>query len=108
MPGRPLLRTAAWMTVLGVSVVSISAQTAVKLPKNKYTPEQVKSSCDKVGGEYFPQGQSGTYGCENRNNGAMALCNGNNDCWGYNQSRKKKEHKKIVRFFQLDACVAAK
>ena len=40
MPGRPLIRTAAWVTVLGVSVVSISAQTAIKLPKNKYTPEQ--------------------------------------------------------------------
>ena len=34
------MRTAALMTAVGVSVVSISAQTAIKLPKNKYTPEQ--------------------------------------------------------------------
>jgi Zn-dependent protease with chaperone function len=40
MAGRTLIRTAALMTVVGVSVVSISAQTAIKLPKNRYTPEQ--------------------------------------------------------------------
>lgn len=90
------------------AALTFSSTALAEKLNNKYTPEQVKSACDKVGGEFFPQGQSGTYGCENRNNGAMVLCNGNNDCWGYNQTRKKKEHKKIVRFFQLDACGVAK
>src|SRR6188472_4374768 len=33
-------RAAALITVLSVSVTSLLAQTAIKLPKNKYTPEQ--------------------------------------------------------------------
>jgi Zn-dependent protease with chaperone function len=35
-----LIRTAALMLLVGVSVTTLTAQTAVKLPKNRYTPQQ--------------------------------------------------------------------
>jgi Zn-dependent protease with chaperone function len=34
------IRTAAFATLVAVSVAGLHAQTAIKLPKNKYTPEQ--------------------------------------------------------------------
>jgi hypothetical protein len=69
--------------------------------KGTYTPNQVKSACDKVGGEYFPQGQTGTYGCENHNNGSMVLCNKHNKCTGYTQARTTTEHNRIIRNLKL-------
>lgn len=81
--------------------------TAAEL-SGTYTPEQIKGACDKVGGEYFPQGQTGTYGCENHENGSMVLCNKDNKCTGYNQARTKRANNRIVRDLQLEASVRAK
>jgi hypothetical protein len=46
----------------------------------KFTPKQIKSSCGKAGGEFFPQGKTGTFGCENHKTGKMVLCNKHGKC----------------------------
>jgi hypothetical protein len=38
--GTPLTRAAAVAVALSVSATALVGQTAIKLPKNKYTPEQ--------------------------------------------------------------------
>ncbi len=91
-----------------LAAVWFSSATLAKELAGKYTPEQVKSACDRVGGEYFPQGQSGTYGCENHNNGSMVLCNKDNKCEGYTQTRTTKENCKIIRDLTLDPYAAVK
>jgi hypothetical protein len=86
----------------------LSLTAGTKELDGKYTPDQVKSACDKVGGEYFPQGTSGTYGCENHKNGSMVLCNRDNKCEGYTQTRTTKDNRKIIRDLELDAYAPVK
>ena len=90
--------------VLGVCFIAFfSLPTAGEELKGKYTPDQVKGSCDKAGGEYFPQGRSGTYGCENHKNGNMVLCNKENKCTGYVATRTAKETENVMRDLKLNA-----
>ena len=89
-----------FVVVIACLALSSSAAAGEEL-KGKYSPEQVQSSCAKVGGEYFPQGRSGTYGCENHKNGNMVLCNKENKCTGYVATRTAKEAENLVRDLQL-------
>lgn len=97
---------ATLVTVLVATYISPTA--AAKELSGTYSPEQIKGACDKVGGEYFPQGQTGTYGCENHKNGSMVLCNKENKCTGYTQSRTRRDDNRIVRDLKLEASVATK
>jgi hypothetical protein len=85
-----------------------SAHTTAKELSGTYTPEQVKASCDKVGGEYFPQGQTGTFGCENHDNGNMVLCNKEGKCTGYVATRTQKETEMLVKNLRLRPAMATK
>lgn len=85
-----------------LAAACLSTTSIAKELSGKHTPEQIKAACDKVGGEYFPQGQSGTYGCENHKNGSMVLCNKENKCTGYTQARTVKDNSKIIRDLKLN------
>jgi hypothetical protein len=97
---------------LTVVIATFAAASAYCMSSNAkelsgtYTPEQVKASCDKVGGEYFPQGQTGTFGCENHDNGNMVLCNKEGKCTGYVATRTQKENDLLVKNLRLRPAMA--
>jgi hypothetical protein len=74
-----------------------STASAETVLQGKFTPEQIKGGCSKVNGDFMPQGQSGTYGCENRNNGNMILCRGDNQCTFYQGTGSTKQMRRIIR-----------
>lgn len=84
------------VAVLAALTLSYSASAETVL-SSKFTPEQIKGGCAKVGGDFMPQGQTGTYGCENRNNGNMILCRGDNQCTFYQGTGSTKQMRKIIR-----------
>ena len=92
----------AAVAVLATLTLSYSASADNKF-NSKFSPEQIKSGCAKVGGDFFPQGQTGTYGCENRNNGNMILCRGDNNCSFYRGTGSTKQARKVIRAVGL-AC----
>jgi hypothetical protein len=87
------------------AAVCFSSVAPAKELGGTYTPEQVKGACDKVGGEYFSQGQTGTYGCENHKNGSMVLCNKAQKCEGFTPTRTRNQNLKIIRDLKLNAAV---
>jgi hypothetical protein len=86
----------AYIAILAALTLGVSVSAETKM-KTKFTPEQIKGGCAKVGGEFFPQGGTGTYGCENRDNGNMILCRRDNECTFYQGTGSTKQMRKIIR-----------
>ncbi len=66
---------------VAICINSASAQET----KLKATKQQVRSSCNAVGGDLVNISRSGSYGCDNtKKGGGKILCNKNGDCTGVN------------------------
>lgn len=83
-------------------IAALSSSVAGERLKQKVSPEQLKKACDGVKGEYFPQGQTGTFGCHNHKNGKVVLCNKSNTCDSYTATRTSKETDDAVRDLGLN------
>lgn len=69
--------------------------TAAQAGKIKASKEQVRSACNKAGGELLGISEFGSYGCDNgANGGGMILCNKNSECQTYTASRSRAETRK--------------
>lgn len=86
-----------------VSLLALSASAGAKEVSisGTHSPDEIKSACGKVGGTFYPQGGTGTYGCENSNNGNMVLCNKDQKCTGYTAARTKSQSRKSAHAFGL-------
>lgn len=115
-PGLPTIPTAAirrtGMDRRRSPVIVIAAMlfAAFQIPpalaeelSGTFSPEQVKAACDSSGGSYSAQGRSGTYGCTSSDERSMVLCNADNKCTEFHQSRTRRDNRKIIHAFGLDA-----
>lgn len=69
--------------------------TTAQAAKIKATKEQVRSACNKAGGELLGISEYGSYGCDNgANGGGMILCNKNSECETYTASRSVAQTRK--------------
>ncbi|WP_152664118.1 hypothetical protein [Sphingomonas sp. SRS2] len=69
--------------------------TAAHADKIKATKDQVRSACNKAGGELLGISEFGSYGCDNgANGGGMILCNKNSECQTYTASRSTAQTRK--------------
>lgn len=96
----------AFVAVLAALSLSSTALADNKL-NGRYSAEHVKSRCDEVGGDFIGPTTKGSYGCVNNKNGAMVMCDKNQECFGFDATKKAKETRKIVRIFNLNACLKA-
>lgn len=81
---------------LSFALVALSMPvTAAQAAKIKATKEQVRSACNKAGGELLGISEFGSYGCDNgANGGGMILCNKNSECETYTASRSVAQTKR--------------
>lgn len=69
--------------------------TMAQAGKIKATKDQVRSACNKAGGELLGISEYGSYGCDNgANGGGMILCNKNSECETYTASRSVAQTKR--------------
>ena len=90
--------------IMGIIALFVCTTASAEI---KASPEQVKAGCDRQGGTYYPQGRSGTYGCEFKD-GNMVLCNKQEKCTPYVQSRTYKDDDRVINLLGLKAAAKAK
>ena len=79
------------LAALAIAMPMTGAQAA----KIKATKDQVRSACNKAGGELLGISEFGSYGCDNgANGGGMILCNKNSECQTYSASRSTAQTRK--------------
>ena len=79
------------LTALAIAMPMTGAQAG----KIKATKDQVRSACNKAGGELLGVSEFGSYGCDNgANGGGMILCNKNSECQTYSASRSIAQTRK--------------
>jgi hypothetical protein len=79
------------LAALAIAMPMTGAQAA----KIKATKDQVRSACNKAGGELLGVSEFGSYGCDNgANGGGMILCNKNSECETYTASRSTAQTRK--------------
>jgi len=59
----------------------------------KYSPSQVKSYCNKIGGELLGFDEHGHYGCDGGPDHQMVLCNKSHQCVVYRQATARQVHR---------------
>jgi hypothetical protein len=99
------MRKQACVTLAALVAASIPLQatSAATLTASK---EQVRSACNKAGGELLGVSEHGSYGCDNgKNGGGMILCNKNSECTAYTASRKSSDIRKMKTFLAGAAAV---
>jgi hypothetical protein len=81
---------------LSFALVALSMPvTMAQAGKIKATKDQVRSACNKAGGELLGISEFGSYGCDNgANGGGMILCNKNSECETYTASRSVAQTRK--------------
>lgn len=81
------MKTLSYTLSIALAALSLP-MTAAHADKIKATKEQVRSACNKAGGELLGISEYGSYGCDNgANGGGMILCNKNSECETYTASR---------------------
>lgn len=88
------MKTLSYTLSIALAALSLPI-TAAHAGKIKATKDQVRSACNKAGGELLGISEFGSYGCDNgANGGGMILCNKNSECETYTASRSVAQTKR--------------
>jgi hypothetical protein len=79
-----------------VGAISTPAAFAKQIDLGKHGQDEIRSACNKHGGELLGVSDSGSYGCEYADSGTLILCDKNSNCTGYTEARTPAQGNRIM------------